>query len=62
MSFARILERLRDAASDRPLDRRQGGRGQTRVVDASDLRELLHHFDRLDAEIRASYRKNQEKT
>jgi hypothetical protein len=46
MSFADSLRRLRAAATET--------RGRERaIVDCLDLRELLRHFDRLDAQVRA---------
>lgn len=48
MTFARQLERLRQAAAVG-----MPGCPPSKVtVDVRDLRELLHHFDRIDAELR----------
>ncbi|UIF90919.1 hypothetical protein [Cupriavidus sp. UYPR2.512] len=49
MNFAEALGRLRAALSDP-----RSGRDNT-LVRRLDLRELLHHFDRLDAEARAAH-------
>lgn len=49
MIFAHCLARLRDAADTRA----QGIDRDKVLVNRADLRELLHHFDRLDAEARA---------
>lgn len=49
MIFANRLERLRRAAVISMPGRMEG----KTTVDMDDLRELLHHFDRIDAELRA---------
>ncbi len=49
MSFARQLERLRQAAA---VGMPGCPPGKV-TVDVRDLRELLHHFDRIDTELRA---------
>lgn len=49
MTFARQLERLRQAAAVGVPGCPPG----KVTVDVRDLRELLHHFDRIDAELRA---------
>lgn len=49
MTFARSLERLRRAAT---VGMPGCPPGAT-TVDVRDLREMLHHFDRIDAELRA---------
>jgi hypothetical protein len=46
MSFADTLIRLRQAGEG------HRGRSERCSVRESDLRELLHHFDRLDTEVR----------
>lgn len=51
MGFYRTLERLREAASART----RGLPTNTTVVSKRDLSDLLHHFDRLDADMRAFY-------
>lgn len=53
MSFANQLKRLKEAAM-----RNIPGCPPGKVtVDVRDLRELLHHFDRIDAELRAIHHK-----
>ncbi len=54
MSFHHTLNRLREAAKEN-CDPKYRGILTRRIVEARDLRELLHHFDRLDAEARAAY-------
>jgi hypothetical protein len=49
MSFVTRLERA--------LDERSRGRTDTVVVNRNDLRDLLHHFKRLDDDARAAYQK-----
>lgn len=49
MTFARQLERLRQAAA---VGMPGCPPGKV-TVDVRDLRELLHHFDRIDTELRA---------
>lgn len=51
MSFYRTLERLREAASART----RGFPTNTTVVSKRDLSDLLHHFERLDTNMRAFY-------
>lgn len=53
--FHQILKRLRDAALQFPASEIQRGRGENRIVRRVDLAELLHHYDRLDAEARLGY-------
>jgi transposase len=48
MSFANALKRL-DAVI---MNRQPGEQAETCRVRRQDLRELLHHFRRLDAEVR----------
>lgn len=43
-----FLDRLREAAEKR----HPGRMGDTTVVNKKDLQELIHHFDRLDREVR----------
>lgn len=51
MNFFNSLARLRDAANHL-----QRGRDElTCVVYRDDLKQVLHHFDRLDAEARYQY-------
>jgi len=50
MAFDKTLVRLRSAAENG-----QRGRGDNVLVERYDLRELLHHFDRIDAALRAFY-------
>lgn len=53
MSFAQVLERLRDAAQEWPKDDTcVVPRGDRRIVERNDLREILKHFDRIDGELR----------
>lgn len=54
-NFFNALARLRDAAARYPVSRGHAGNGNTRTVERRDLAELLHHFDRLDAEGRMGY-------
>ena len=54
MSFHKVLERLREVTQE-PLPEKQRGLGTRRIVEVRDLAELLHHFDRLDAEARMGY-------
>lgn len=49
MTFANQLKRLRQASTFRM----PGSPPGKVAVDARDLRELLYHFDRIDAELRA---------
>lgn len=51
MRFHEQLERLRDAA----INGQPGMKGDLVVVNRRDLRELIHHFDRLDEEARAAH-------
>ncbi|SMC63787.1 hypothetical protein [Sporomusa malonica] len=53
-NFAKQLARLREAANNR----RRGIQQDTAYVDRRDLQELIYHFDRIDAEIRALLPKN----
>ena len=55
MSFKNTLDRLREAAENPPVSHKQRGLGTLRIVELRDLAELLHHFDRLDAEARMGY-------
>jgi hypothetical protein len=48
VSFANALQRLRDAEPERQA----GTNPRSCIVRREDLRELLHHFDRLDGEVR----------
>lgn len=50
MSFSHTLERLRAASQGWQKGMPQG----SCIVKQEDLRELLHHFDRLDQQVRAS--------
>lgn len=49
--FDKVLERLRNAAKDYPPQESMVDKNR-RVVLVQDLRELLHHFDRLESESR----------
>lgn len=51
-----FIERLREALKD------GRGRGSKRVVEARDLAEILHHFERLDSEARGHYASYQQRT
>jgi hypothetical protein len=51
LTFHNTLRRLRAAAEER----QPGVPEAIRHVRRDDLRELLHHFDRLDAEARIGY-------
>ncbi len=53
MSFANQLKRLKEAAM-RSIPGCPPGKV---TVNVRDLRELLHHFDRIDAELRAIHHK-----
>lgn len=52
MSFANALERLRASLTEPSRGMRDAGAA---VVRRDDLRELLHHFDRLDTEARGAH-------
>jgi hypothetical protein len=52
MSFAQTLERLQKSVDDR----QPGVNAAFAYVRRRDLRELLQHFNRLDAEARARHR------
>lgn len=51
MGFYKVLERLRGVTQES----KQRGIGTHRLVEVRDLAELLHHFDRLDADARMGY-------
>lgn len=51
MSFDKVLERLQESTSTLY----KGGNKYNITVRRQDLQELLHHFQRLDNEIRSQY-------
>jgi hypothetical protein len=55
MGFHHVLQRLRGVLDAENLPPGQRGLGTRRIIEARDLAELLHHFDRLDAEARLGY-------
>lgn len=55
MGFYHVLKRLRGALNSDDPRNGQRGLGTRRIIEARDLAELLHHFDRLDAQARLGY-------
>jgi hypothetical protein len=62
MTFTHQLARLRNAALPRPMRDRylacnEPSELNRAVVSSGDLAELLHHFDRLDSQVRVAHRR-----